>query len=51
MTIRELAYFTQLHLEASTGISFKRARIYELLAAAFGFKSYAALGVETPCSN
>jgi hypothetical protein len=44
MTIKELAYSAQQHLQASTGSSLKRAHIYELLAASFGFKSYAALG-------
>ena len=43
MTIKELAYTAQQHLESITGCSFKRAHIYELLASSFGFKSYAAL--------
>lgn len=43
MTIKELAFSTQRLLEASTGALFKRAHIYELLAASFGFNSYAAL--------
>lgn len=47
MTIKELAYSAQQHLQASTGSSLKRAHIYELLAASFGFNSYAALGVDT----
>ena len=47
MTIKELAYSAQQHLHASTGSSLKRAHIYELLAASFGFNSYAALGVDT----
>ena len=46
MTITELAYSAQQRLQASTGSSFKRAHIYELLAASFGFNSYAALGVD-----
>ena len=46
MAIKELAYSTHQHLQSSTGCSFKRAHIYELLASSFGFKSYAAL-----CSN
>ncbi|WP_137925844.1 hypothetical protein [Cupriavidus sp. 2SB] len=46
MTIKELAYIAQHHLQAHTGTQFKRAHIYELLAAAFGFKSYAALSAE-----
>ena len=44
MTIKELAYSAQQHLHARTGTSFKRSHIYELLAASFGFNSYAALG-------
>lgn len=47
MTIKELAYSAQQHLHVSTGGSFKRAHIYELLAASFGFNSYAAFGVDT----
>ncbi len=47
MTIKELAYSTQQHLQSSTDITFKRAHIYELLAASFGFNSYAAFGSET----
>ncbi|MFV0601889.1 MAG: hypothetical protein ACK5NE_08740 [Brachymonas sp.] len=43
MTIKTLAYSAQQHLEANTGARYKRAHIYELLAAAFGFNSYASL--------
>ena len=43
MTIKTLAYSAQQHLEASTGARYKRAHIYELLAASFGFNSYASL--------
>lgn len=46
MTIKELAYSAQQHLHTRTGSSFKRAHIYELLAALFGFNSYAALSAE-----
>ncbi len=46
MTTKELAYSAQQHLHASTGISFKRSHIYELLAASFGFKSFAAFSAE-----
>lgn len=46
MTIKELAYTAQHHLLANTGTEFKRSHIYELLAAAFGFNSYAALCAE-----
>lgn len=47
MTIKDLAYAAQQHVQASTGCSFKRTHIYELLAAFFGFDSYAAFGVNT----
>ena len=47
MTIKELAYSAQQQLQASTGNPLKRAHIYELLAASFGFNSYAALGVDS----
>ena len=47
MTIKELTYSAQQHLQASTGGSFKRAHVYELLAASFGFNSHAAFGVDT----
>jgi len=47
MTIKELAYSAQQHLQTSTGGSFKRAHVYELFAASFGFNSYAAFGVDT----
>ncbi len=43
MTIREFAHTAQQHLQARTGSPFKRAHIYELLAASFGFNSYAAV--------
>lgn len=47
MTIREFAYSAQQHVQTSTGTSFKRAHIYELLAASFGFNSHAAFGVDS----
>ena len=47
MTIRELAYAAQQNLHVNTGGCFKRAHVYELLAASFGFNSYAAFGVDT----
>jgi len=47
MTIKELAFSAQQHLQSSTGASFKRAHIYELLAASFGFNSHAAFSVDT----
>lgn len=46
MTMKKLAYSVQKQLQASTGVSFKRAHIYELLAASFGYSSYAGLGGE-----
>lgn len=46
MTIKQFAFDTQQQLQASTGSTFKRSHIYELLAAAFGFNSYAALATE-----
>lgn len=47
MTIKQLAYTTQQNLQAATGATFKRTHIYELLAASFGFNSYAALCTDT----
>lgn len=47
MTIKEVAYSAQQHLQSSTGSSFKRTHIRELLAAFFGFNSYAAFSVDT----
>jgi hypothetical protein len=44
MTIKELAYSTQQYVQTSTSVPVSRAHIYELLAAAFGFKSHAAFG-------
>ena len=43
MKIRELAYSAQQHLESRCGCPFKRSHVYEILAASFGYKSYAAL--------
>jgi hypothetical protein len=51
MTIKEFAYFTQQHLQASAKGPFKRAHIYELLAASFGFNSYAALCANSVFTN
>lgn len=47
MPIKELAFSTQKQLKSSTGYPFKRAHGYELLAAAFGFDSYAAFTVDS----
>lgn len=46
MTIKQFAFDTQQHLQAQTSIAFKRSHVYELLAAAFGFNSYASLCAE-----
>ena len=46
MTIKEFAHSAQQHLQARTSGTFKRAHTYELLAAAFGFNSYAAISSE-----
>jgi TPR repeat protein len=43
MKIKDFAHTAQHRLESLTSSTFKRAHIYELLAAAFGYKSYAAL--------
>lgn len=51
MTIKEFAYSTQQHLQERTQGVFKRAHIYELLAAAFGFDSYAALSTKSVFTN
>lgn len=47
MTIKELAHSAQQYLQTNVGGSFKRSHIYELLAASFGFNSYAAFGVDS----
>jgi len=47
MNIKEFAYSAQQHLEAQSGEKFKRAHIYELLAASFGYNSFAALCAES----
>ncbi|MDD5580994.1 MAG: hypothetical protein PHY16_17190 [Methylobacter sp.] len=47
MTIKEFAYSAQQHLEAQSGEKFKRTHIYELLAASFGYNSFAALCAES----
>lgn len=43
MTIKQLAFDAQQLLQAQTCTTFRRSHIYELLAAAFGFNSYASL--------
>lgn len=42
MTLKELAYVAQSRLQARTGTPIKRGHVLELLAAAAGFKSWAA---------
>lgn len=46
MTLKKLAFAAQQQLQSATGVAFKRSHIYELLAASFGYKSYAAMGAE-----
>lgn len=43
MTIKEFVYAAQIDIEAAAGAPFKRAHVYETLAAALGFSSIAAL--------
>lgn len=47
MTIKEFAYSAQQHLETQSREKFKRTHIYELLAASFGYNSFAALCAES----
>ena len=47
MKVKELAFSAQQRLKEGTGIAFGRSHIYELLAASFGFNSYAAFGVDS----
>lgn len=42
MTLKDLAYTAQQRLENSIGAAVKRSHVHELLAAAFGFGSWAA---------
>lgn len=46
MTIKQLAFDTQQYLQSQTSAAFKRSHIYELLAASFGFNSYASFSAE-----
>jgi len=46
MTLKELAYTAQQSVLERTGVSVKRSHIYELLAATFGFKSFAAMSAD-----
>ncbi len=47
MTIKALAHAAQQHIQATTASPFKRTHVHELLAAAFGFKSYAAFSTDS----
>lgn len=47
MTIKEFAFSAQQHIQAQTGALFKRSHIYELLATAFDYNSFAALNSES----
>ncbi len=51
MTVKDLAYTVQQHLESATGERFKRSHTYQLFAAAFGFNSYAGLCADAVLSN
>lgn len=46
MTIKQLAFETHQYLQTTTGATFKRTHVYELLAAALGFNSYAAFSAD-----
>lgn len=46
MTIKDLAYRIQTGLAGASGTTISRSQAYELLAAAFGYRSYAAFGAE-----
>ena len=43
MTVKELAYTVQRHIQEAIGTDFKRSHAYELLSAAYGFRSFAAI--------
>jgi len=51
MTTKELAYSIQHQLELTTGATFKRTHVHELMAASFGFNSYAAFCAEAVFSS
>jgi hypothetical protein len=46
MTVKELAYTVQRHIQEAIGMDFKRSHAYELLSAAYGFRSFAAIQTE-----
>ena len=43
MTIKQFALQTQQLIESAAATTFKRSHVYELMAAAFGYRTYAAL--------
>lgn len=46
MTVKELAYTVQRHVQEAIGADFKRSHAYELLAAAYGFRTFASIQTE-----
>mgnify|MGYP006344862425 FL=1 len=46
MTVKELAYTVQRHIQDTIGTDFKRSHAYELLAAAYGFRTFASIHTE-----
>ena len=46
MTVKELAYAVQRHIQDTIGTDFKRSHAYELLAAAYGFRTFASTQTE-----
>lgn len=47
MSLRELAHSAQQHLQTRAGCAIKRSHVHELLAAAFGYQSWAAFLAES----
>lgn len=47
MTLKELAHSAQQHLQTLAGVPVKRSHVHELLAAAFGYSSWAAFRAES----
>jgi hypothetical protein len=46
MTVKDLAYTVQRHIQDVIGTDFKRSHAYELLAAAYGFRTFASIQTE-----
>ncbi len=46
MSAKELAYSVQCHVQNAIGTDFKRSHAYELLSAAYGFRSFASIPTE-----